>query len=94
MIIAVFIIQPISLPSCNWVVGVTEWINALVHGGGGGVSRDFDYNPGISVNLSRDRPFRLASMHKYCGHIDSHTSATHYGLHNIHILQMASLYQN
>ena len=60
-------------------------------GGGGGLSRDFDYNPGISVNLS---PSRLASMHKYCRHIDAHMSATHYGLHNAHILQMASLYQN
>ena len=46
MVIAVFIIQPIayfSLASCNWVVGVIEWIIALVHGRGGGVSRDFDY---------------------------------------------------
>ena len=64
MIIAVFIIQPISyfsLPSCN---GVNEWIIALVHGGlgGGGVqgfrlkSRDF-CQPVQGSPLSR-----LASM--------------------------------
>ena len=28
------------------------------------------------------------------GHIDAYTSVTHYGLHNVHILQMVSLYQN
>ena len=32
-------------------------------------------------------------LHKYFGHIDAHTSTTHYGLHNVHILQMVSLYQ-
>ena len=54
MIIAVFIIQPISYFSLPYFNGVTEWIIALVHGGLGGGGC-----PGISTKIQRflwDRP--------------------------------------